>query len=205
MLAASRGKWSPYEKMGNGQMDSEPTLSLHSWPSRSFTSQERMTITALFHAIASSRLLPSLQNGYAMPPRGRNGADAVVVQHDSNTTLVVIMPYGTLLLSLQEELDAFSAELATNFIRTFMERWANMAEVPTDRSQFPPTSKIGYAPNPISSDGRLQELEENEKLLYALREIAETSDDAESVRVAFIALSTTTIGQAYLKGNPIRL
>lgn len=52
---------------------------------------------------------------------------------------------------------------------------------------------------------RIGELEEQEKLLYALREIAETSEDAESCRVAFIALTTTTAGQSYIRENPIKL
>lgn len=56
-----------------------------------------------------------------------------------------------------------------------------------------------------ADENRLNELEDTQKLLYALREIAETSEDAESVRVAFIALSTTAIGSTYLRENPIKL
>lgn len=59
---------------------------------------------------------------------------------------------------------------------------------------------------PIQSEAaRVDELEEQELLLYALGEIAEESADAESVRVAFIALTTTNIGKSYLEGNPIKL
>ena len=52
---------------------------------------------------------------------------------------------------------------------------------------------------------RIEELEDTQKLIYTLREIAETSEDPDSVRVAFIALTTTAVGQAYLRENPIKL
>lgn len=59
--------------------------------------------------------------------------------------------------------------------------------------------------NPVSADVRLDELEDQEMLLYALREIAEMSEDADSTRTAFIALTTTSLGKSYLEGNPIKL
>lgn len=125
-----------------------------------------------------------------MPPTEKNGAVAVVAQPCSGTTLLVITPYGTLLLSYEDELDVSSVELLTSFIKGLTE---GAPEVNGD--------------NPISADhtARINELEDQEKLLYALREIAETSDDPESVRVAFISLSTTTAGQTYLRENPIKL
>ncbi|QXN76659.1 hypothetical protein [Mycobacterium phage Maco6] len=52
---------------------------------------------------------------------------------------------------------------------------------------------------------RLQELEDTELLLYALHELASSSNDAESVRVAFAALTSTSLGLNYLKGHPITL
>lgn len=167
------------------------TLSPHSLLSRSFTKLEISKISALFHAIESLRLLPSLQSAFAMPPTERNGAVAVVAQPCSGTTLVVITPYGTLLLSYEGELDVTSAELVMSFTKGFMGGAPDMQGIE----------------NPISHDAtaRISELEDIEKLLYALREIAETSEDAESVRVAFISLSTTDVGQTYLKGNPIKL
>ena len=171
-------------------MDSDPTLSLHSLRSRNFTKQESTRITALFHVLASSLLRESLLSGYAMPPADKNGAVGVGVLPSSDGTMALITPYGTLLLLLKDELDAFSAELVMNFTKGFMGGPVNMD-------------------NPISSDqadaSRIGQLEEEEKLLYTLREIAETSEDAESVRVAFIALTTTDVGQAYLRGNPIKL
>lgn len=158
--------------------------------SRSFTRREATKITALFRAIESLRHLPRLLSACAIPPTEKSGAAGVVVQPSSCTTAAVITPYGTLLLSYEDELDATSAELLTSFIRGFTE---GPPEMQSD--------------NPISADeyNRINELEDQEKLLYALREIAETSEDAESVRVAFIALSTTTIGQTYIRENPIKL
>lgn len=96
-----------------------------------------------------------------------------------------------------------------------MERQDNMGE-----SQMPKNSMKGLADiradidplnypgrNPMSADdhNRMTELENTQTLLYCLREIAENSEDAESTRVAFIALTTTAAGQAYLEGNPIKL
>ena len=169
-------------------------LSPHSLLSRSFTKVEISKISALFRAIESLPFLPSLQSAFAMPPTEKNGAVGVVAQPCSGTTLVVITPYGTLLLSYEGELDVTSAELVMNFTKGFTGGAPDMANIsPMD--------------NPISHDAtaRISELEDIEKLLYALREIAETSEDAESVRVAFISLSTTDVGQTYLKGNPIKL
>jgi len=176
-------------------MDSDPTLSLHSWQSRSFTKVESTKISALFHALVSSKLLRCSPNAYAIPLMGKSGVIGVDVPQCSATTLVVITPYGTLLLSLEAGLDVTSVELLTSFITAFTRERPNME-------------------NPISADAmsidahnaiRLTELEETEKLLYALREIAESSEDAESVRVAFIVLSSTTLGQTYLRENAIKL
>jgi hypothetical protein len=171
-------------------MDFAPTLSLHSLQSRNFTRRESTKISALYRAIVSLRLLPPLLSAYAILPPARSGAGVVAAQPSSGSTLVVITPYGMLLLSFEDELDATSAELVMSFTKGF-------TEGPPDMD------------NPISADqahaDRINELEDQEKLLYALREIAETSEDAESVRVAFIALSTTTVGSTYIRENPIKL
>ena len=52
---------------------------------------------------------------------------------------------------------------------------------------------------------RLDELEDIEKLLLVVHEIAETSEDAESVRLAFVALTSTKLGRDYLEEHPIPL
>lgn len=52
---------------------------------------------------------------------------------------------------------------------------------------------------------RLNELEDIEKLLQVIHEIAECSDDAESVRLAFTALTGTKLGRDYLAEHPIPL
>lgn len=52
---------------------------------------------------------------------------------------------------------------------------------------------------------RLNELEDIEKLLLVVHEIAETSEDAESVRLAFCALTSTKLGRDYLEEHPIPL
>ena len=57
----------------------------------------------------------------------------------------------------------------------------------------------------LAESQRLQELEDTELLLQALHELASSSNDAESVRVAFAALTSTSLGQTYLKGHPITL
>ena len=92
-----------------------------------------------------------------------------------------------LLLSCEDELDACSVELLTSFIKG---RTEGVRDV-TTAGPF--------------EDKRLEELEDTQTLLYALREVAESSEDPESVRVAFIALTSTDAGQSYLKGNPIKL
>lgn len=171
-------------------MDLDLILSPHSLLSRSFTKQERTQISRLFREIESLPFLPRLLSAFAMPPTEKNGAVAVVAQPCSGTTLMVITPYGTLLLSYEDELDATSAELLTSFTKGRMEGVRNV-DMTADEAD--------------AHASRINELEDIEKLMYALREIAETSEDAESVRVAFIALSTTTIGQTYLRENPIRL
>jgi hypothetical protein len=162
-----------------------------SFLSKSFTNQETTAISVLFQEIAS--LLPpqSLQTACAMPPPDKNGAVGVVVQPSSETTVTAITPYGMLLLSLNTELDVSSAESLTNFIKERMEGAREM--------------EGNIIAGPFENTHRLGELEDQEKLLYTLREIAETSEDAESVRVAFIALTTTAIGQTYIRENPIKL
>lgn len=166
------------------------TLNLHSLQSRSFTKAEISRISALYLAIGSLIPHESLLSACATPPADRNGAVGVVVQQSSDSTLALITPCGTLLLSLKVALDVSTAELVMSFTKAFMEGARDMD-------------------NPISSDqasaSRIGELEEQEKLLYTLREIAETSEDAESVRVAFIALTTTVVGQSYMRENPIKL
>jgi len=128
-----------------------------------------------------------LQSAYAILPPARNGAGVVAAQPSSGTTLALITPYGMLLLSCEDELDACSVELLTSFIKG---RTEGVRDV-TTAGPF--------------EDKRLEELEDTQTLLYALREVAESSEDPESVRVAFIALTSTDAGQSYLKGNPIKL
>ena len=52
---------------------------------------------------------------------------------------------------------------------------------------------------------RLDELEDIEKLLLVIHEIAETSEDAESVRLAFCALTSTQLGKRYLEEHLITI
>lgn len=178
-------------------MASAPALEMHSLQSKSFTSLEITAITRLYQEIVSSPLLPPLQSAYAILPPARNGVGVVGAQPSSGSTIMVITPYGMLLLSFQDELDATSAVWLTSFIK---ERTEGVRDTMT------------VMDNPRSADNinraettRLGELEDTQKLLYSLREIAETSEDPESVRVAFIALTTTAQGQSYLRENPIKL
>lgn len=181
-------------------MDFVPTLSLHSWPSRNFTSQESTQISELYRAIASSQLPLRLLSAYAMPPTARSGAVAVVAPPSSGSTLVLTTRYGTLLLSLRDELDVSTAESVMSFTRGYTGEASEdmMRDVNTD-------NPMSAGAKGMADANRVGELEEQEKMLYALREIAESSEDAESVRVAFIVLSTTSIGRMYLEGNPIKL
>lgn len=174
--------------MGNGPMALDLILSPHSLLSRNFTKVESSKITALFRAIESLPSLPPLVSACAMPPTERNGAVGVVAQPCSGTTLLAITPYGMLLLSYMGELDAHSVGLLTSFIREHTE---GALEVMQD--------------NADDQVARINELEDVQKLCYALHEIAEHGEDAEAVRVAFVALLTTTAGQIYLRENPIRL
>lgn len=128
-----------------------------------------------------------------MPRPVKSGAVVAGVQLDSGSTVVVTMPYGTLLLLFEDELDVSSVESLTSFIKahTVGTEYDTMGEVTA---------------GPFNENvGRITELEESNQLLYALHEIAETSEDAESVRVAFIALTNTQVGQSYLRENPIKL
>lgn len=50
-----------------------------------------------------------------------------------------------------------------------------------------------------------QLMQDNLKLVEALHEIASTSEDANTVRVAVAALTTTQTGLSFLQVNPIRM
>ncbi|AZS06615.1 hypothetical protein SEA_JACOREN57_49 [Mycobacterium phage JacoRen57] len=126
----------------------------------------------------------------------------VVVQRTSGTTVELITPYGTLLLSCSDELDASSVELLMSFTK---ELTAGAHDMIYDVDDNGIQKSVDYHTQIPTESQRIDELEEVNKLLYTLREIAETSEDAESVRVAFIALSTTNVGRGYLEGNPIGL
>jgi hypothetical protein len=128
-----------------------------------------------------------LLSASAIPPPDKSGVAVVAVQQNSSTTLAVITRCGTLLLSLKDELDVSTAELVMNFTKAFMGEQPNMDVM--DESQ---------------SD-RIVELEEVQKLLYVLHEIASESDEAETVRIALVALTTTKVGQTYMRENPIKL
>ncbi len=52
---------------------------------------------------------------------------------------------------------------------------------------------------------RINELEDIEVFLQVIHEVAASSEDPESVRIAFIALTSTKLGSDYLKAKPIRL
>jgi hypothetical protein len=161
-----------------------------SW-SRSFIKQESIRTSRLLRAIESLRLPGCSLRGSVTLRQGKNGVAAVVVPPSSEHTAIVIMPYGMLLLSLHTAQDVTTVESVMNFIKEFMEEQGDIM----NESQ----------PVQEAEARRLNELEDTEKLMYALREIAETSEDPESVRVAFIALTTTRSGIEYLRGNPIRL
>lgn len=176
-------------------MDSDLTFAPHSLLSKSLTRQESSAISVLCQEIESFVHPAFLQNACAMPLPERNGAAAVVVQLYSGSMLTVITPYAMLLLSLDTELDASTAVSLMNFIRARTEG-ARDTIVTVDDNVI----TVGQA-----DANRIGELEEQEKLLYTLREIAETSEDAESVRVAFIALTTTEVGKSYMRENPIKL
>lgn len=174
-----------------------PSKKVFSWL-KSCTRQEILKTSQLCHAIES--LLPpeSLLTGFAMPPPARSGVGAVDVLAFSGPTVVVITPSGTLLLLLQEDLDASTAELVMNSIKTFTEGQGDMivhGEGVDYHNQIMDVDEAGAT--------RLKELEDTERLLQAMREIAETSEDAESVRLAFIVLTQTTLGLQYIKENPI--
>lgn len=174
-------------------MDSGQTLSLHSSQLKNYTKREISRISALLRVIESSPLQPYLQSGYVTPLLARNGVGVVGVPQFSESMIVLITPFVTLPLQLREDVDASTVESAMNFIRE------RMGEVND-------TMRVVKAPdNPVSADVRLDELEDQEMLLYALREIAEMSEDADSTRTAFVALTATSLGKNYLEGNPIKL
>lgn len=193
-------------------MDFDPTSNPRFWQSRSCTKQEISKISALLPGIESLLPQDSLQTVCVMPPLARNGAEGVVVLQSSGFTVVVTTPYGMLLLSCTDELDASSVGLVTSSIKEYTEgQVKQMAE-----GQMPASAKRGVIRGvqypdiheevmSVEDHDRMGELEDTQTLLYSLREIAETSEDAESVRVAFIALTTTASGQAYMEGNPIKL
>lgn len=166
----------------------------HSLLSKSLTKQERTKISALFREIESFVHPASLLNACAMPLPDKSGAGAVVALQSSECMLMVTTPFGMLLLSLDTELDVSTVVSLMSFIK---ERTEGARDT---------MGNVHNIDNPISADqNRLEELEDQEKLLYSLREIAETSEDAESVRVAFIALTTTDVGTSYIRDNPIKL
>lgn len=174
-------------------MDSGQTLSLHLSQLRNFTKLETSRISALLRVIESSPLRPYLRKDYVIPLRDKSGAVGVVVPQYSGPMLILTTPFVTLPLPLLDDPDASTAESAMSFIKE------RMGEV---RDTIHP---VKVSDNPVSAEVRLDELEDQEMLLYALREIAESSEDADSTRTAFIALTTTTLGKSYLEGNPIKL
>ena len=176
-------------------MASDLTFLLPLNSSENFTAAAISKITALFHAIEYSELLGSSLTGCATRPLDKNGVDVVGVPPSSDTTLIVIMPYATLLLSCLGAPDASTVESLTSFIKTYTGERGDIIRT------------VNQLSNPMSSEEtrRLVELEEVEFLLQNLREIACGSDEGETVRLALLSLSQTEIGREYLKGNPIRL
>jgi hypothetical protein len=145
----------------------------------------------LWRAIESSKLLVCSPIVSVTQLPAKNGAAAAVVQQSLGSTVVVTTRYGMLLVLFRFGLDATTAESVMNFIKGFMgEQGDTMSNVMT-------VDEVEHA--------RVVELEDQQRLLYALREIAENSDDAEAVKVALVTLATTTIGASYLKENPITL
>lgn len=177
--------------MVSGQMGLDLIFEAPSLRSRDFTKQERTEISALFREIESLLPRESLLTACAMPLPDRNGVAGAVVLPSSETTLLVTTPYGMLLLLLNTELDVSFAVSLMSFIRARTEGAHDIMD--------------NVTAGPFENTHRIGELEEQEKLLYTLHEIAETSEDAESVRTAFIALTQTTIGQTYLREHPIKL
>lgn len=57
----------------------------------------------------------------------------------------------------------------------------------------------------MPEDDRVGELMDIEMLLSALHDIANESNDAESVRSAMSALTNTKVGNTFLRANPIKM
>ena len=134
----------------------------------------------------------------ATQPVDMSGAVAVVVPPSSEHTVVLITRYGMLQLSSPTDVDASTAASLKNFMTESMggprdmigpERRINMDAITVDQAEA----------------NRLGELEDIEKLLLVIHEIAETSEDAESVRLAFTALVSTKLGKNFLEDHPITL
>ena len=134
----------------------------------------------------------------AIQPVDMSGAVAVVVPPSSEYTVVLITRSGMLQLSSPTAVDASTAASLKNFMTESMggardmmspERRINMDIMTVDQAEA----------------NRLDELEDIEKLLLVVHEIAETSEDAESVRLAFVALTSTKLGRDYLEEHPIPL
>lgn len=173
-------------------MGSDPTLPPRLSLSSDFIPAESTPIMGLLRAIESSRLLDSSQIASAIPLPATNGVGVVDARQSLGSTVLVTTRFGTLLLLCRFGLGASIVELLRSFIITYMDEQGDdtICEVMTvDEAETT----------------RLVELEDQERLLYALREIASTSNDAESVRVALVTLATTESGAKHLKENPITL
>lgn len=180
-------------------MDFVPTLNRLSWQSRSFTEVETTPIIALYQGLVSFGHLKFLRSACAIAPKVKNGAADVDVQQTSSFTLDVITPYGTLLLLLRDAVDASTVASVMNFTKEFTKG------VHLNMNRESTLTATHNVDNPLSATQRLKELEETSTHLYALREIADTSEDPESVRVAFVALISTQAGLTYLQQNPVVL
>lgn len=134
----------------------------------------------------------------AIQPVDMSGAVAVVVPPSSEHTVVLITRSGMLQLSSPTEIDASTAVSLKNFMTESMGGLRDMMS---------PERRIDMDAITVNEAEamRLDELEDIEKLLLVIHEIAETSEDAESVRLAFVALTSTKLGRDYLEDHPIPL
>lgn len=134
----------------------------------------------------------------AIQPVDMSGAVAVVVPPSSEYTVVLITRSGMLQLSSPTAVDASTAASLKSSM---------MASTGGPRDMIGPERRINM--DAITVDqaeaNRLGELEDIEKLLLVIHEIAETSEDAESVRLAFTALVSTELGKQFLEDHPITL
>lgn len=134
----------------------------------------------------------------ATQPVDMSGAVAVVVPPSSEHTVVLITRSGMLQLSSPTAVDASTAASLKNFM---------MESMGGARDMIGPERRIDMDAITVNEAQaqRLDELEDIEKLLLVIHEIAETSEDAESVRLAFVALTSTKLGRDYLTDHPIPL